>query len=157
MVVSDFLSEIIKLLLFNRFYLFYRNIFFSTLVTLSRDMGASTSSVPPSKPIPAGKTRICMAAFPMAAHGVHVSDAIAKHFPNEYETWYYIAPKDEYYAYLQVRLPRPHLRYGCPVMRWFARTRQSGLLHRFRHTLKVTKRPRSFGSRPQARITKTRS
>ena len=48
-----------------------------------------------------------MAAFPYAAHGVHVSDAIAKHFPEEYETWYYVSPKDEYYAYLQVRrVPR---------------------------------------------------
>ncbi len=73
-------------------------------------MGSSSSSAsselivakpPPSKPIPAGKTRICMAAFPAAAHGVHVSNAIAAQFPEEYETWYYVSPKDEYYAYLK--------------------------------------------------------
>lgn len=66
-------------------------------------MGSSTSlPAPPLKPVPVGKTRICMAAFPYALHGVvQTSTKIVSLFPNQYESWYYVAPKANFYDFIQ--------------------------------------------------------
>lgn len=47
---------------------------------------------PPSLPVPAGKTRICVAGYPMSpptAHAHYLADAVARAKPDEFETWYY--------------------------------------------------------------------
>jgi hypothetical protein len=80
------------------------------------------------QPVPTGKTRICVASFPYAWHGIFVADAIAKHFPQEFETWYYVSPKDEFYAFLKVAVclvskislcaPQPFLFVLCTQLKF---------------------------------------
>jgi len=50
-------------------------------------------SIPlPRPPVPEGKTRICIAGFGLSHHTGRarvIADAIAKAYPEDYETWYY--------------------------------------------------------------------
>lgn len=62
---------------------------------------------PPFNPIPAGKKRICVAAFQVnswivAAHGARMIAAeIQRVHPDEYETWFYFTNKDNFYSFLK--------------------------------------------------------
>jgi len=47
---------------------------------------------PPSLPVPAGKTRLCVTGYsssPPTAHAHLLADLIARKHPERYETWYY--------------------------------------------------------------------
>eukprot|EP01104_Vermistella_antarctica_P000815 TRINITY_DN10927_c0_g1_i1.p1 TRINITY_DN10927_c0_g1~~TRINITY_DN10927_c0_g1_i1.p1 ORF type:complete len:158 (+),score=25.37 TRINITY_DN10927_c0_g1_i1:30-503(+) len=52
----------------------------------------SSASVPRKGPVAAGKTRVCIAGFPISHNvglSVKTADEIAKVHPDKYETWYY--------------------------------------------------------------------
>jgi len=59
--------------------------------------------VPPRKPVPAGKIRICEAGYNASPHtgrARQIVGYIASHYPNEYESWFYFDSGDKYFAFL---------------------------------------------------------
>lgn len=69
-------------------------------------MGSSASShnAPPRKPVPAGKTRICVAGFKVSPHTGRarwLAYEIARQHPDLYETWFYFDSSAEFYYFLK--------------------------------------------------------
>ena len=68
-------------------------------------MGSGVSmSLPPRNPVPANKTRICVSGYkisPYTGHARATAAAIAEAFPDKYETWFYFAPSNDFYAFLK--------------------------------------------------------
>ena len=69
-------------------------------------MGASTSiPVPKRNPVPAGKTRICIAGYKISHHtgrARNLAALIAATHPDKYETWFYFAGSDDFYGFLKI-------------------------------------------------------
>jgi glutathione S-transferase len=66
--------------------------------------GSESRSVPPRKPVPAGKTRICEAGYTASPHtgrARQIIGYICAKYPSEYESWFYFDAGDKYYAFLK--------------------------------------------------------
>jgi len=67
-------------------------------------MGAGEAkAVPPRKPVPAGKIRICEAGYNASPHtgrARQIIGYIAAKYPNEYESWFYFDAGDKYFKFL---------------------------------------------------------
>lgn len=98
-------------------------------------MGSSGSvPVPPRKPVPAGKTRICIAGFTLSTHtgrARRIIGIIAKKYPDKFESWMYFASGKEYYAFLKqtfddIPFP-PHLKgHDSSPFVWLEHPSESG-------------------------------
>ena len=93
-------------------------------------MGSSTSvPVPPRKPVPNGKTRLCVAGFtvsPYTGRARTIAAQIAKLYPEEYETWFYFGSSTNYYDFLKLTFDPipfpPHLKgHGTSPFVWTER------------------------------------
>jgi len=61
-------------------------------------------SVPPRKPVPEGKIRICEAGYNVSPHtgrARQIIGYIAAKYPNEYESWFYFDSGDKYFGFLK--------------------------------------------------------
>jgi glutathione S-transferase len=67
-------------------------------------MGAGEGkAVPPRKPVPQGKIRICEAGYNASPHtgrARQIIGYIAAKYPNEYESWFYFDAGDKYFKFL---------------------------------------------------------
>ena len=66
-------------------------------------MGSGESTpVPPRKPVPSGKTRICVAGFNASPHvgrARTLAALIASKYPDKYETWFHFCSHSDFYAF----------------------------------------------------------
>jgi len=66
--------------------------------------GGESRSVPPRKPVPAGKTRICEAGYTASPHtgrARQIIGYICSKYASEYESWFYFDSGDKYYGFLK--------------------------------------------------------
>jgi glutathione S-transferase len=66
--------------------------------------GSESRSVPPRKPVPAGKTRLCEAGYTASPHtgrARQIIGYICSKYASEYESWFYFDSGDKYYAFLK--------------------------------------------------------
>jgi hypothetical protein len=66
--------------------------------------GNSKPNPPARNPVPEGKIRICEAGFKVSTHtgrARRIIGAIAKKYPEKYESWFYFDSGDAYYGFLK--------------------------------------------------------
>jgi len=89
--------------------------------------GSESRTVPPRKPVPEGKTRICQAGYTASPHtgrARQIVGYIAAKYPNEFESWFYFDSGDKYFAFLHEmfdKVPFPdHLKgHATSPFIWF--------------------------------------
>jgi hypothetical protein len=69
-------------------------------------MGGSATKLvpPPRKPVPEGKTRICVSGFTVSHHtgrARSIAALIAQKYPDKYESWFYFTTGQAYYTFLK--------------------------------------------------------
>jgi hypothetical protein len=79
--------------------------------------GNSKANPPPCNPIPAAKTRICIAGFTMSSYtglAHRLAGLVGGLYSTHYETWYYWDSQAAYYAFLKEKFDPipfpPHLK-----------------------------------------------
>ena len=86
-------------------YFFFLVLFVSRL-NFSANMGSSSSvPVPSRKPVPVGKTRLCIAGYKISHHTGRartIIGLIAKKYAADYESWMYFASGSDFEAFLKV-------------------------------------------------------
>ena len=91
-------------------------------------MGGTQSApvIPPRRPVPAGKTRICIAGYTMSHHTGRartIAALIASTHPAEYETWFYFDSHRNFESFLKITFDPvpfpPHLKgHGSSPFVW---------------------------------------
>jgi hypothetical protein len=79
--------------------------------------GSSSTPVPPRKPVPTGKIRLCIAGYTISHHtgrSRKIIAVVAKKYPAQYESWMYFPSHKEFEAFCKttfdpVPFP-PHLK-----------------------------------------------
>lgn len=99
----------------------------SLFCTDAMGCGSSASIPPAQRPVPAGKTRICIAGYKISHHtgrARKIVGLIAAKYPDTYESWMYFDGSSAFYAFLKEKFDPvpfpPHLKgHASSPFIWF--------------------------------------